>query len=204
METRTCLAVYEQYGCARARRTRTAALAHSPTSSRWPPAHSASPLAPRLVHSVAFSPDSALLASGASDGAARLVDCRSGALVQAHAAAGALAGVPAGAPLQRSGVHAVAFHPSGALLLGACADAALRLWDVRAGALAFTCLGHDAHAAGGGAAAGALAAAFSPAGDFFASGGADAQLLVWRTRCDREPGACGWVAQRLHAGGAAV
>jgi hypothetical protein len=69
--------------------------------------------------------------------------------------------------------------------MGACADTALRLWDVRVGALAFTCHGHAARGAGGGA-SGALAASFSPAGDFFASGGADAQLLVWRTRIDRE------------------
>jgi centriolar protein POC1 len=137
-----------------------------------------------LVHSVAFSPDGACLASGASDGAARLLDTRSGALLQAHAAHAA-----PGAPSPHAAVHALSWHPSGAFLLGACADAALRLWDVRAGALAFTCHGHGQRAGAGGASAGALAAAFSPAGDFFASGGADAQLLVWRTRIDRDLGA---------------
>ena len=142
-----------------------------------------------LVHSVAFAPDGACLASGASDGAARVVDTRTGTLLLAYAAAGA-----PGAPHAHAAVHSVSWHPSGAFLLGACGDAALRLWDVRAGALSFTCHGHAAAGAGG--AAGALAAAFSPAGDFFASGGADAQLLVWRTRIDRDIGAC---AACMHA-----
>jgi centriolar protein POC1 len=132
---------------------------------------------------VAFSPDDgACVATGASDGTMRVLDARlsgGSALIQAHTVPS-----PASAP-RRAAVHALSWHPGGALLLGACADAALRLWDVRVGALAFTCHGHAAESSERThSASGALAAAFSPAGDFFASGGADAQLLVWRTRCD--------------------
>ena len=133
---------------------------------------------------MAFSPDEggACVATGASDGTMRVLDTRvagGAALIQAHTAPS-----PASAP-RRAAVHALSWHPAGSLVLGACADAALRLWDVRAGALAFTCHGHAAESGERThSASGALAAAFSPAGDFFASGGADAQLLVWRTRCD--------------------
>ena len=50
------------------------------------------------------------------------------------------------------------------------------MWDLREGQLFYTLHGHEGATYG---------VAFSPAGDFFASAGADEQVLVWRTNFDR-------------------
>ncbi len=50
------------------------------------------------------------------------------------------------------------------------------MWDLREGQLFYTLHGHEGATYG---------VDFSPAGDFFASGGADEQVLVWRTNFDR-------------------
>lgn len=52
----------------------------------------------------------------------------------------------------------------------------LQVWDLREGQLFYTLHGHEGATHG---------VCFSPAGDFFASGGADEQVLVWRTNFDR-------------------
>lgn len=51
-----------------------------------------------------------------------------------------------------------------------------QVWDLREGQLFYTLHGHEGATYG---------VNFSPAGDFFASGGADEQVLVWRTNFDR-------------------
>ena len=51
-----------------------------------------------------------------------------------------------------------------------------QVWDLREGQLFYTLHGHEGATYG---------VDFSPAGDFFASGGADEQVLVWRTNFDR-------------------
>ena len=53
---------------------------------------------------------------------------------------------------------------------------AVQVWDLREGQLFYTLHGHEGATYG---------VDFSPAGDFFASGGADEQVLVWRTNFDR-------------------
>ena len=52
----------------------------------------------------------------------------------------------------------------------------MQVWDLREGQLFYTLHGHEGATYG---------VDFSPAGDFFASGGADEQVLVWRTNFDR-------------------
>lgn len=52
----------------------------------------------------------------------------------------------------------------------------VQVWDLREGQLFYTLHGHEGATYG---------VDFSPAGDFFASGGADEQVLVWRTNFDR-------------------
>lgn len=49
-------------------------------------------------------------------------------------------------------------------------DATLKIWDLREGQLFYTLHGHEGAT---------LAARFSPAGDYFASGGADEQVSQW-------------------------
>lgn len=56
-------------------------------------------------------------------------------------------------------------------MVSSSADSSLRLWDLREGRLLFTLQAH----------VGAVnAAAFSADGNFFASGGADQLVMVWR------------------------
>ena len=52
----------------------------------------------------------------------------------------------------------------------------MQVWDLREGQLFYTLHGHEGATHG---------VDFSPAGDFFASGGADEQVLIWRTNFDR-------------------
>jgi centriolar protein POC1 len=52
-----------------------------------------------------------------------------------------------------------------------------QVWDLREGQLFYTLHGHEGAS---------LGVAFSPAGDFFASAGADEQVMVWKTNFDRQ------------------
>lgn len=51
-----------------------------------------------------------------------------------------------------------------------------QVWDLREGQLFYTLHGHEGAA---------LGTAFSPAGNYFASSGADEQVMVWKTNFDR-------------------
>lgn len=53
----------------------------------------------------------------------------------------------------------------------------LQVWDLREGQLFYTLHGHEGASMG---------VAFSPAGDYFASAGADEQVMVWKTNFDRQ------------------
>lgn len=55
------------------------------------------------------------------------------------------------------------------------------MWDLREGQLFYTLHGHEGAT---------TAAQFSPAGDYFASGGADEQVMAWQTNFDRSLGTC--------------
>jgi centriolar protein POC1 len=52
-----------------------------------------------------------------------------------------------------------------------------QVWDLREGQLFYTLHGHEGASMG---------VAFSPAGDYFASAGADEQVMVWKTNFDRQ------------------
>ena len=70
------------------------------------------------VHTVAFSPDGATLASGGSDKTVRLWDVDTGKQV------GTFIG-------HTQGPNSIAFSPDGAILASASDDKSVRLWDVR-------------------------------------------------------------------------
>jgi centriolar protein POC1 len=50
-----------------------------------------------------------------------------------------------------------------------------QIWDLREGHLFYTLKGHEGPI---------KSVRFSPKGDFFASGGSDGQLLLWKTNFD--------------------
>lgn len=83
-------------------------------------------------------------------------------------------------PLLYPQINSLDFHPSGSFLLSTSNDHTLKVCDLREGQLMYTLHGHEGATS---------SACFSPGGEFFASAGADEQVMVWRTNFDREMGA---------------
>lgn len=77
--------------------------------------------------------------------------------------------------VHRAGVNCVSFHPSGNYLITASTDGTLKILDLLEGRLIYTLHGHKGPV---------LTVAFSKGGEKFASGGADAQVLLWKTNFD--------------------
>ena len=74
-------------------------------------------------------------------------------------------------------INSITCHPSGNFLLSTSNDSSLKIWDLCEGQLFYTLHGHQGAATSG---------RFSPTGEFFASGGADEQVLVWKTNFDKK------------------
>ena len=107
-------------------------------------------------HSVSFSPDGTILASGDWDNDVRLWDVASGQLkntFQGHTGQ----------------VRSVSFSPDGATLASAGLDTTIRLWDVASGQLKNTLQGHTS---------GVLSVSFSPDGTTLASA-SEEEVLLW-------------------------
>lgn len=110
------------------------------------------------LFTLAFSPDSALLASGAIDeNTVRVWDVASGRQLRAlsdHA----------------GWIRAVAFAPDGKTLASGSFDSTVKLWDVASGDLLHTLSGHTAFIS---------TVAFAPDGKTLATSSADGRVLLW-------------------------
>ena len=111
------------------------------------------------VHSVAFSPNGKLIASGSGDRTVRLWEAATGA--------------PHGEPLKGHShwVHSVAFSPDGKLIASGSDDCTVRLWEAATGAPYGEPLKGHSHWV--------HSVAFSPDGKLIASGSNDKTVRLW-------------------------
>ena len=114
--------------------------------------------------SIAFSPDSRLVASGSTDGTVRFWNGNSGALIYLK-------------KTHLDTIHSIDFSPNGRYLATVSSDRTVRLWDV-VGQREFKVLkGH---------AAAVFAVAFAPDGETLVSGGYDGVTKFWDVGADIE------------------
>ncbi|XP_056273094.1 POC1 centriolar protein homolog B isoform X2 [Pseudoliparis swirei] len=107
---------------------------------------------------VSFTSSGSCIASSGADGSVKIWDLRTNQLLQHY-----------------TGINSFSFHPSNDFLVGGSSDGAVQLLDLLEGRLLYTLHGHQGSV---------NSVVFSRAGDLFASGGADCQVLMWRTNLD--------------------
>ncbi|XP_058660814.1 POC1 centriolar protein homolog B isoform X1 [Ammospiza caudacuta] len=111
---------------------------------------------------VDFNPSGTCIASAGSNNTVKLWDIRTNKLLQHF-------------KVHRAGVNCISFHPSGNYLITASSDGTLKILDLLGERLIYTLHGHKGPV---------LCVAFSKGGESFASGGVDAQVLLWKTNFD--------------------
>ncbi|KAM6306896.1 LOW QUALITY PROTEIN: uncharacterized protein O3Q21_012943 [Podargus strigoides] len=111
---------------------------------------------------VDFNPSGTCIASAGSNHTVKLWDIQMNKLLQHY-------------KVHRAGVNCVSYHPSGNFLITASTDGTLKILDLSGGRLIYTLHGHKRLV---------LSLAFLKGGEKFASGGADAQVLLWKTNFD--------------------
>jgi WD40 repeat protein len=116
---------------------------------------------PGAVNSLAFSPDGGELATGHYDGTIRIWKSDDGELLHEMQAPGV--------------IESLAYSPGGAVLAtgDSYQDNNIRLWDAETGLLLRTLEGHTVAV---------VSLAFSPEGQFLASGSYDGELRLWGLR----------------------
>ncbi|XP_005324485.3 POC1 centriolar protein homolog B isoform X1 [Ictidomys tridecemlineatus] len=111
---------------------------------------------------VDFNPNGTCIASAGSDHSVRIWDIRVNKLLQHY-------------QVHSCGVNSISFHPSGNYLITASSDGTLKILDLLEGRLIYTLQGHTGPV---------FTVSFSRSGEQFTSGGADTQVLLWRTNFD--------------------
>ncbi|XP_037701552.1 POC1 centriolar protein homolog B isoform X2 [Choloepus didactylus] len=116
----------------------------------------------KFANFVDFNPNGTCIASAGSDHTVKIWDIRVNKLLQHY-------------QVHSGGVNCVSFHPSGNYIITASSDGTLKILDLLEGRLIYTLQGHTGPV---------FAVSFSKGGELFTSGGADAQVLLWRTNFD--------------------
>ncbi|KAI8906339.1 WD40-repeat-containing domain protein [Gorgonomyces haynaldii] len=133
-----------------------------------------------MVSSVAFHPSGTLVATASTDRSIKVFDIRMHKLIQHYGDAHGplkIAGSSLDGNTASGGVNSIAFGgEDGEWLVSTGTDGLVKVWDVKEGHLFYTLHGHK-HGP-------TTAAVFSPLGDFFATGGSDAQVMVWKSNFD--------------------
>ncbi|XP_021498880.2 POC1 centriolar protein homolog B isoform X3 [Meriones unguiculatus] len=108
---------------------------------------------------VDFNPTGTCIASAGSDHTVKIWDIRVNKLLQHY-------------QVHSGGVNCLSFHPLGNSLVTASSDGTLKILDLLEGRLIYTLQGHTGPV---------FTVSFSKDGELFASGGADTQVLLWKT-----------------------
>ncbi|KAJ3214589.1 POC1 centriolar protein A [Dinochytrium kinnereticum] len=133
-----------------------------------------------MVTSVAFHPAGTIIASASTDRSIKLFDIRTHKLIQHYSNAHLLDSVSGNDGSWPSGgtPNSISFDQSrGDWLVSTGMDGLVKIWDLKEGHLFYTLHGHKFGPT--------TAAVFSPEADFFATGGSDSQIMVWRSNFDR-------------------
>ncbi|KAJ3326605.1 hypothetical protein HDU76_012778 [Blyttiomyces sp. JEL0837] len=134
-----------------------------------------------MITSVAFHPGGTVIATASTDKSIKLFDIRTHKLIQhygdAHSGSVSSHTSATEAAWTGGGPNSISFGgPGGEWLLSTGMDGVVKIWDLKEGHLFYTLHGHK-HGP-------TTAGTFSPDGDFFATGGSDAQVMVWRSNFD--------------------
>jgi WD40 repeat protein/uncharacterized caspase-like protein len=126
-----------------------------------------------VIHSVAFSPDGKILASGSRDKTIKLWEVASGTLLRTLDDHASVTGSTTANPDSRP---CVTFSPDGKILASGSQDNAVKLWDVATGKVLRSLTGHSAYV---------YSLAFSPNGQWLASGSRDRTIKLWELSTGR-------------------
>ncbi|KAJ3239079.1 POC1 centriolar protein A [Chytriomyces hyalinus] len=135
-----------------------------------------------MITSVAFHPGGTTIATASTDKSIKLFDIRMHKLIQhyheAHNGLGTVTDSKGGeAAWAGGGPNSISFGgPGGEWLISTGMDGVVKIWDLKEGHLFYTLHGHKNGPT--------TAATFSPEGAFFATGGSDAQVMVWKSNFD--------------------